>query len=46
LYNNDEDEDEDDERMNVDDVNLEEGSSDSNEDVIFNFIDDVSNMVV
>jgi hypothetical protein len=33
-------------RMNVDDVNLEKGSGDSNEDVILNFIDDVSNMVV
>jgi len=32
--------------MNVDDVNLEKGSGDSNEDVILNFIDDVSNMVV
>jgi len=46
LYYNDDDEDDRMRNVDDDDVNLEEGSGDSNDDVILNFIDDVSHMVL
>jgi hypothetical protein len=46
FYYNDDDDDDGMRNVDDDDVNLEEGSGDSNDDVILNFIDDVSNMVV